>query len=314
VIQPHAPHPLHGADRVYQATGCYIDLLIELLNWRGFEPRAMLSSLIRLDWQDDQFTYVKPRLGDLDLLYGLDVHEMLLYRSLPEHICEQLAVGRFILFEADTFYLPDMDGLAYRIEHLKGQVLVTSIDLERERMSYFHGTGHHELEGEDYRGVFHLLEHFTEDVVDHYAELVTFWKEPAALDPDQVRSLAAQLLVRHYARRARRNPFTAWGESLGGDLERLFKVEHEPSQGYAFLTARMAGSTAELLADHLTWLLGSAGEPAAAPLRRIANGCRTLTFRFARRQPFDFMPAIRALAADWDEMHGRLQPEIERLC
>jgi hypothetical protein len=273
----------------------------------------MLGSLIRLAWEGQGFTLLKARYEDLDMLYGLDVHEMLLYRPLPEHIAEQLAQGRFLGFEGDVYYLPDMAGVAYREEHANGAVLPTSIDLVGERLSYFHGTGHHELSGEDYRGLFRQLEHFTGDVRDPYTELSVFRPCPGADDPARLRALAGQLLVRHAARRPPENPFLAWGESLGADLERLAGVTNEPSQGYAFVSARMAGATCELLADHLEWLLGDPGRPAAEPLRRIAQGCRTLTFRFARRRVFDFAPAVDELAVAWRESMEALAPALDRL-
>jgi hypothetical protein len=309
----YTPHRLHARDRTYAASGCYIDLVIELLHWRGLDPLAMLGSLVRLEWEGGGFTYLKPRFEDLDILYGVDVHELLLYKPLPEHIAEQFAHGHFVLFEADTFYLPDMAGIAYHAEHAKGAVLATSIDLAAERMRYFHGTGHHEVDGEDYRGVFHALPHFTDDVVDHYAELVVFRRCPGATDSERLRGLAGELLVRHAARRPEQNPFLAWGESLGADLERLAALEREPTQGYAFVSARMAGSTSELLADHLEWLLGPAGAAPATPLRRISEGCRTMTFRLSRRRPFDYAPAIEGLAADWAESMDALAPALADL-
>ena len=47
------------------------------------------------------------RPEDLERLYGIDIHEMQPYRSLPEQIAEQIAAGRTIIVELDSWYLPD---------------------------------------------------------------------------------------------------------------------------------------------------------------------------------------------------------------
>ncbi len=93
----YEPHSVHRAGPTYLETNCYADVLIELLHARGDEPLAALGSIVRTDWEGDQFTYAKPRYADLERLFGIDVHEMLPYRPLPEHIAEQLSLGRTVL-------------------------------------------------------------------------------------------------------------------------------------------------------------------------------------------------------------------------
>jgi hypothetical protein len=294
----YAPHPLHDEGRTYLETNCYADVLIELLHGRGDEPLAMFGFIVRTDWEGDQFTYFKPPYADLDRLFGIDIHEMLPYRSLPEHIEEQLGLGRTVLVEIDAWYLPDTAATSYRREHLKTTVAPETIDRDAERMRYFHNAGFFELEGEDYRGAFRMLPHFTDDVMDPFVEVVRLDAGPR-LTGEDLRKRARELLAHHYARRPARNPFLAWSERLRRDLPRLLAGEPEDYHAYAFVTVRMVGSAFELLADHIEWVLGAEGAEAAGALRGIVEGSKTLSFRLARRRPFDPEPALAALAEAW---------------
>jgi len=296
----YQPHALHCAGRTYLETNCYADVLIELLRARGDEPLAMFGFIVRTDWEGDQFTYFKPQYADLDKLFGIDVHEMLPYRTLPEHIEEQLGLGRTVLVEIDAWYLPDTAATSYRREHLKTTVAPETIDRGAERMRYFHNAGYFELDGEDYQGAFRMLPHFTDDVMDPFVEIVRFDAGPR-LEGEELRDGARELLAHHYARRPKRNPFSAWAESLREDLPRLLAGEPEDYHAYAFVTVRMVGSAFELLADHVEYVLGPDGAQASEALRQIVEGSKTVSFRLARRRAFDPEPALASLEQAWDE-------------
>jgi hypothetical protein len=295
----YEPHVLHSPGRTYLESNCYADVLIELLHARRDEPLAMLGFIVRTEWEGDQFTYAKPRYADLDRLYGIDVHEMLLYRTLPEHIEEQLALGRTVLVEMDAWYLPDTEATSYRREHLKTTIAPETIDREGRRMRYFHNAGFFELEGEDYGGAFHQLPHFTDDVMDPFTEIVRFGAGPRLTGPGLVQA-ARELLAEHWSRRPERNPFEAWGERLAQDLPRLLAGEAEDYHAYAFVTVRMVGSAFELLADHVDWLFGPSGAEASASLREIVEGTKVVSFRLARRRQFDPEPTLASLARSWE--------------
>ncbi|MGH3610267.1 MAG: DUF1839 family protein, partial [Pseudonocardiaceae bacterium] len=233
-------------------------------------------------------------------LYGIDIHEMLPYRSLPEHIEEQLSLGRTVLVEIDAWYLPDTAATSYRREHLKTTVAPETIDRGAERMRYFHNAGFFELAGEDYLGAFRMLDHFTDDVMDPFVEVVRFGSGDR-LSGRELRAAARELLASHYARRPTENPFRSWAASLREDLPRLLAGAVEDYHAYAFVTVRMVGSAFELCADHVEWVLEEEGAPAAAAMRRIVDGSKTVSFRLARRRPFDPEPALSALAKAWDE-------------
>jgi len=295
----YEPHPAHCAGRSYRETNCYADVLIELIHSRGHEPLAAFGFIARTDWEGDQFTYFKPPVADLERLFGIDVHEMLPHRSIPEHIREQLALGRTVLVEIDAYYLPDTAGTSYHRDHLKTTIAPDLIDEEREELRYFHNGGLWELSGEDYRGAFRQLPHFTEDVMLPFIELVRFDAGPA-LDGPALRDAAGELLAGHYRRRPARNPFASWSERLPRDLERLSGSDVAAFHEYAFVTVRMVGSAFELFADHLEWLLGDRGAEAARHFRAITEQSMAVSFRIARRRPFDVAEALRPMIEGYE--------------
>jgi hypothetical protein len=114
------------------------------------------------------------------------------------------------------------------------------------------------------------------------------------------------MLRRHLDRRPATNPFNRFGVQLERDLERLLAGDAADYHAYAFATVRMAGSAFEAAGSHVGWLLGDAGAEAREVIEEIVEGCKTLSFRLARRRPFEHEPAIAALAAAWDEAVARL--------
>jgi hypothetical protein len=230
---------------------------------------------------------------------------MLPYRSLPEHVEEQLGLGRTVLVEADAWWLPDTAATSYRREHLKTTIAPELIDRRAQRLRYFHNAGLFELDGEDYRGVFHQLPRFSEDVMDPVTELVRFGAGPR-LTGEELRQAALGLLGGHWRRRPERDPFRAWGEKLAVDLPRLLAGEPEDYHAYAFVTVRMVGSAFELLADHVDWLFGDAGGQASASFKDIVDQTKVISFRLARRRQFDPEPALDSLAGAWDTGMDRL--------
>jgi len=295
----YRPHALHRPGRTYGETNCYTDILIELLHARGLEPLAALGCTLRMDFEGDQWTFFKPPPEDLEALYGLDIHEMQPYRPLPEQTAEQIARGRTLIVELDSWYLPDTRATAYRQAHVKSSVVVEGIDPEVQRLRYFHGMGLYELEDEDYRGVWRLGRDFSEDVLPPYTELVRFDAGPC-LAGEELREAASALTRRHLAHRPASNPFERFGDQLALDLERLLEGEAQDYHDYAFATVRMAGSAFEVAASHAQWLLGERAEPAAQALGEIVEGCKTLSFKLARRRAFAVEPALEGPARAWE--------------
>jgi hypothetical protein len=302
-------HAVHAPERTYAETNCYSDILIELLHAHGEEPLAAMGCTVRMDFEGDQWTFFKPFVEDLELLFGVDVHEMQPYRPLPEQAAEQIRQGRTLIVELDSWYLPDTAATSYRREHVKSSVAVEGIDPAGERLRYFHATGLYELADENYRGIFRLGRDFSDDVLPPYTELVRF-DAGRGLRGKELRDAARVLLRGHLARRPASNPFLRFGEQLERDLPRLLDGDASEYHAYAFATVRMAGSAFELTGTQAEWLLGDGAAHACEALGRIVEGCKILSFRLARRRAFDPEETISALAAAWDEAMGRLDDAL----
>jgi hypothetical protein len=293
-------HAVHAADRTYPETNCYTDIVIELLHARGDEPLAALGGTVRVDFEGDQFTFFKPDPHDLDVLFGVDIHEMQPYRQLPTQIAELIANDRTMIVELDSWYLPDTQTTSYRTEHVKTSVVVEAIDPAAEVLRYYHNTSLHQLEGEDYRGVFRLGDGWSDDVLPPYAELVRFDAGGRLAEP-KLRAAARGILRHHLDRVPPGNPFDRFGRRLEADLPALLEGDAAAYHAYAFATVRMAGAGFELCASHVEWLLGEDGARASAAMGRIVEGSKVLGFRLARRRAFEPGPVIADLADAWDE-------------
>jgi hypothetical protein len=294
-VDSYEPHELHSPARVYQETNCYTDVVIELLHASGVEPLAMLGFLVRSDFEGDQWTFFKPPPADLETLYGIDVHEMQPYRPLPTQIAEQLERGAALIIELDSFNLPDTAGVAYREAHVKSSAIPEAIDPEGEYLRYFHNAGLYELDGDDYRRLFHLDAPPDPARLPPYVDLVRFEAGPR-LQGDELRAAARELLRGHLRRRPESNPFVRFGAQLQHELPALLESDLQNYHDYAFATVRMVGAAFELLQAHARWLLGEA----IAPLDEIVEGCKTLGFRLARRRAFDVTALIAPLGEAWE--------------
>jgi hypothetical protein len=298
---------LHQPDRTFPETNCYVDIWIELLHALGVDPASAMSFACTIDFEGDQWTFFKPPAEELEHLYGIDVHEMQLYRPTVNHVVEQLTAGRTIIIEADAFYMPDRAATSYRTAHVKSSIAIEAIEPERERLRYFHGPGFYELSGDDYRGIFRLGRAFSEDVLPPYAELVRFDAGPR-FEGEDLRRAAFEMLRRHLGRRPVRNPWLKFGERLATDLPALLGGADADYHAYAFATVRQCGAAFDAAKSFVEWLALPVSPDAAAAteaLGRQVNGAKALLFRLARRRPFDPAPAIQQLAGDWETaMHA----------
>ena len=297
-------HPLHSTGRAYPETNCYADVIIELLHACGYEPLAAFGHLVRMDFEGDQWTFFKPPPEDLERLFGIDIHEMQPYRELPVHIVDQVELGRTIIVELDSWFLPDTGSTSYRAEHVKTSVAADAIDPQAQVLRYFHGPGLFELSGADYRGAFRIGEPGPE-ILPPYTELVRF-DAGERLTGEPLRGEAGDLLRRHLARRPASNPFERFAARLTDELPALMRGSLDDYHAYAFATVRMAGSAFEVAADHAGWLFGAGAAEAQAAMTEIVGGCKALSFRLARRRPFDPEPSLATMAAAWDRAMAAL--------
>ena len=130
----YAVSPLHGPDRTFRESNCYVDIWIELLHAHRIPAESCMAFAVTVNFEGDQWTFFKPPPEDLETLYGMDVHEMQLYRPTTDHVVEQLTAGRTIILEADSFYMPDTAATAYRKTHVKSSIAIEAIDVAAERL------------------------------------------------------------------------------------------------------------------------------------------------------------------------------------
>ena len=296
----YEPHFLHRADRTYVETNCFTDIVIELLHARGREPVASFGSFVRMDFENDQWTFFKPLAVDLELLYGMDIHEVQPYRSIPAQVAEVIAQDRTMTIELDAWYLPDTAATTYGAGHVKTGVIAEAIDLEGERFRYYHNASLYELSGHDFRGAFRTEPGWSGDVLPPYTELIRF-DGGRALDEDELRPAARGILRGHLDRMVPGNPVDRFTAHLSADLPALLEGDEARYHAYTFATFRMAGAGFELLGSHVEWLLGADGAAATAAMARIVDACKLLGFKLARRRPFDPSDQMRAMSEAWTE-------------
>lgn len=302
----YTPHALHGDDSIWFEKNCYGDLWIELVHALRLEPRAMLAFTLGVDFEGDQWTFFKPPLDELRELYGIDVQEMSVWRPLIEHAVEQLGAGKIICTEADAFWLPDTAATDYRRQHTKTTIALADLDVEGERLGYFHNAGYFELSGEDFRRLFRIGVPADPAFMPLFAELVRIDRLARRSEVD-LAACSLALLRKHFARRPASNPIERFGERLARDLPALQAAGLSTYHAWAFAGIRQAGSAFELAAAHLRWLAGFGRGgllPAADGFEAIAQGNKALILKGARAvnsgRPLDSAPLVQEMAQAWD--------------
>lgn len=277
-------HRIHGDGRAWAETNCYVDVLVELLHGLGFEPIAALPFTLRIDFEGDQWTFFKFPHADLLSLFGLDIQELNPWRSLVHHVEEQVRLGRPVLVELDSFYLPDTQGTAYKIAHVKSTVAVNEIDIASRHMGYFHGQGYYHLEGKDFEDIYQLGGLVHERMLPPYIEYMKIaGSEPKAGD-DLVRA-SIDCLRSHLALMPIRNPFRTFKDRFEKDLGWLMQEPLETFHQYSFATLRQYGACFELVETYLRWL-STNGEPSLegsiAAFQDISSTAKAFQFQLAR--------------------------------
>jgi hypothetical protein len=308
----YARHAIHGENRVWAETNCYVDVWVELLHAWGFDPVAALPFTLALDFEGDQWTFFKFPSEDLYEAYGLEVQELAIWRPLVLHVEEQVARGRPVLVELDSYHLPDTAGTAYRREHVKSTVAVVAIDVRGGRLGYFHNQGYYHLGGEDFAQVFRTTEPKDPATLPPYVEFVKRRSE-AVQGGDALLRTSLQLLRRHLLRLPEANPFDAFRTRLEADLGWLGGEGLESFHLYSFATLRQFGACYELAATYLRWLQERSGTPLAGPIadfEGLSTAGKTLQFHLARavarKKTLDLSP-LAGMAARWRSALGDLK-------
>ena len=297
--RPKSQHALHDPARTWPETNCYVDLWISVLHALDLDPVACFGFTFSTDFEGDQWTFFKPTFSDIWELYGVDIQELNVWRSVLEHLREQIPRRRLLLIEVDSFYLPDLVATDYRKAHAKTTIAVDSLDEENKRLGYFHNAVYHQLEGEDYSALLEtrpLLPPYTE-----YAKVDRVVKRSGA----ELRALATKYLARELARRPTENPVAAFRKRFSTDAEWLAAKDLAQFHAYAFATLRQLGACFELAATHLKWLSDDdAHAKAAAHFEEISNGSKALLFKVARmvggnKKKQNFDETLEAMEKAW---------------
>lgn len=298
-------HSLHGDDRVWSETNCYVDLLIEQLHSLGVEPMAALPFTLGIDFEGDQWTFFKFPDGDLLDLYGIDIQELAVWRPIVLHIEDQIAAGRPVMVELDSYYLPDTAGTAYKLAHVKSTVGVNEIDIERQHLGYFHNQGYFTLTGDDFRDIFQLDGLVHERMLPPYVEYLKTHSLSAPVQHSQLLVASLALLRKHLSRLPRTNPFLAFKTQLHEDMEWLLQAPSEVFHTYSFANLRQYGACFELSESYLRWLTanGVGGlDKATDAFFSIAQLAKTFQFQLARamarKKPLELAP-LDVMAAAW---------------
>lgn len=303
-------HGIHGEGRIWAETNCYSDVIVELLHGLGHEPLAALPFTLTIDFDVDHWTFFKFPHADVAALYALGIYELAPWRGLEATIREQVAAGRPVLVELDSYFLPDTEGTAYKRAHVKSTVAVNLIDTEARRLGYFHNQGYYELSGQDYLDILQIDGLVHPRMLPPYIEFVKRVPRQAPLQGRELVEGSLALLREHLALLPERNPFPAFKERFQVDSEWLLVAPIEVFHDYSFVTLRQYGACYELAGSYLRWLAANGVEvPAAATeaFDQISTSTKAFQFQLARsmarRRPLDLAP-LDTMAERWDRaMH-----------
>ena len=295
----YVPHDLHATPRAWTESNCYIDVWIEVLHALGCEPIACLPFVLDLDWEGDQFTFFKPPIEDLFELYGVEVRELTVYRSILRNAEEQLRHGKIVLSEADAFHLPDTAGTDYRTKHTKTTIGIQEIDVDARTLGYFHNASYHVLHDADFDAL------FAPPALPLFAELVRT-RRVVRLDDGALVDRSLGLLRKHLARRPAANPVASFSARFARDVELLRGEGLEAYHEYAFATVRQLGAAFELAACYLRWLAERGPRdlgPSIDAFEGISLTGKSLILKAARAvsasKSVDLGPMLRELEVQW---------------
>ena len=300
-------HAVHAPDRDWVERNCYVDVIIEMLHALGLEPLAALGVSVAINFEGDNFTFLKPNHEDLRVLFGVDVQEMNVWLPLIEHARHHLAEGKFISTEADSFWLPDTAGTDYQRNHVKSTIVLADLDEDAKRLGYFHNAGYFELEGADFDRLFRVGAAPDPTFLPLFAELVRV-DRMVRRPPGELAQLSAARLGVYLGRRPSTSPVRRFQARFERDLPRLQELGLAHYHAWAFATTRQLGAAAELLSLHLRWLADAGGHddlrPAADRFQAVSGLAKTFILKAARavnsRKPFDAAPLFDEMAGAWD--------------
>lgn len=279
----YRPHAIHGEGRAWAETNCYADVIIELVHAMGMEPNAALAFTLGIDFEGDQWSFFKFPPQDMLALFGMEIQEFNPWRDMLGHIDEQLGLGRPVLVELDSYYLPDTAGTAYQQAHVKTTVAVNKLDLENRVLGYFHGQGYYQLEGGDFEQIFHTAGLPHDRVLPPYIEYVKL--RHSGLAGDALLAASLDSLRQQLRYLPEQNPFLRFKPVFEKEMEWLRSQPLESFHDYAFATLRQFGSCYELAQTYIDWLISSGEsnlEQVRVDLGEISDMAKVMQLKLAR--------------------------------
>jgi len=302
----YAPHSVHTDKCAWVEKNCYIDIWIEILHAHGLDPMAVMPFTLAVDFEGDQWTFFKPPAGDLAELYGVEVHELNVWRPLLEHATYHVGKGKLILTEADAYFLPDTVGTDYGKQHTKTTIAIETIDTDAKRLGYFHNASYHTLGGADFAGLFGVSASADPTRLPLFAEIVRLDRVRRTSRFDLV-GRSVELLIHHLQRRPGTNPVSRFKAGFESDVA-AFESDGLGYHSYAFATLRQLGASFELASLYLSWLDHASGDPqivgASETFTEISALAKALVLKGARavvtKRSADFGPLLDRMVDSWD--------------
>jgi hypothetical protein len=298
-------HPLHGDQNVWIEKNCYVDVWIEAIHAMGLDPMPVFAPAIAADFEGDQWTFFKPSHADLEALYGIDVQELQIWRPLLEHVQTQLPEKKLVFTEADSFFLPDTRGTDYRTNHVKTTISIATLDVEAQKLGYFHNTSFHTLEGADFAGIFRIGLPHDPAFLPLYCEFARVGRVTGRATPE-LAAISVERLRSALRRRPATNPMARFKERFPLDVAWLCAEGLPLYHGYAFANLRQCGVSFDLASQHLAWLAkhGDTGtQDAAVAFDEVSQTCKALVLKLARavntRRSMDFASLFDGMEAAW---------------
>ncbi|MBC7792103.1 MAG: DUF1839 family protein [Clostridia bacterium] len=291
-----------SADRAWIETNCYVDVWIELVHACKLDVSAMMGMTLGVDFEGDQWTFFKPSHEALRALYGIQVEELTVWQDVVRNAAVQVARGRVVLTEADSFFLPDTAATDYQRNHVKTTIGIVRI--AAASCDYFHNGGFWRVSGEDFAGLFAPV------VMPWYCEFAKL--DNAETRPLQrLRDVALGLLRETLRYRPSVNPFIAFNRHLVDDG--VTKNGLAEWHKYAFVSLRQCGAAFELAAMHLQWLARDLA-PLAAHTLAISASCKSLILKGARAasagRGLDAGEAAASMAEHWETLMTELDARL----
>ncbi len=310
----HQLSPLHGSDRVWVETNCYVDIWIELIHHLGLPPQPAGLCALSGDWIGREWSFLKYQTDDLRRLYGIDVAEINLWRPVEEHVLDHLDVGDLVTVESDAWYLPDTAGVSYQEAHVKTTIVPVALDVEGRTMTYLHNAGMYTLSGEDFEGA--LARPGAQSCAPQpYLELVRLHRVNRDLATLPLR--ARELAQDHLSRRPADNPVARLATYVQSALPDLATRGMSYFHDFSFAVSRQLGLTGQNASDGLGWLAEhdatlTAGQRdeligAATEFDQVSQIAKKLQFavaRIAAGRQRDVRPLLDELVTHWEAGMG----------